>query len=506
MEKFRYNNKMKKTETEGDETKDESMANARRSHDKKLDRFFINLDDTQCGALHSILDGNSVFITGSAGTGKSFLLNRAISMMKSLNQHVHITGSTGVAACNIGGTTLHSFAGIRLGTATLEKCITMVTSKARSVKKYTKCDKLIIDEVSMVQPDFLDKIDQIARHVRKCPDLPFGGIQVIACGDFFQLPPVCRGGKTSFAFHAAVWPQLFPSAVQLQIQHRQAGSDGLADILDRIRRGCHTSVDVETLTEGGASMDRSKCTRLFGTNEKVDAANEKALAKIDSPMITSTAKDFGQVKYIKMLMRDCPAGDVIGLKIGARVMLLKNYDVRLGLVNGACGTVVAVRSETDTDQTVFHTDDDMSILQWSNELRHKSAEFGNKHWYSAKGCPGVVRVEFDVLSRDVGRYLPLLYDVPRYAFSIEEDNTIMATRHQLPLTLAYAITIHKSQGTSVQHLRVDCKGMFSTGQAYVGLSRARNLSTLRVSNLSMASIRTSRMVQAFDKAGCTVDK
>ena len=122
------------------------MANARRSHDKKLDRFFINLDDTQCGALHSILDGNSVFITGSAGTGKSFLLNRAISMMKSLNQHVHITGSTGVAACNIGGTTLHSFAGIRLGTATLEKCITMVTSKARSVKKYTKCDKLIIDE------------------------------------------------------------------------------------------------------------------------------------------------------------------------------------------------------------------------------------------------------------------------------------------------------------------------------------------------------------------------
>ncbi|XP_054837286.1 ATP-dependent DNA helicase PIF1 isoform X2 [Eublepharis macularius] len=404
------------------------------------------LTQEQAMVLNAVLSGKNIFFTGSAGTGKSYLLKKIVASLPP--NSTYATASTGVAACQIGGTTLHAFAGIGSGKAPLHQCIEL--AKRSGVRlQWLNCHHLIIDEISMVDGEFFDKLEEVARTVRKCEN-PFGGIQLIICGDFLQLPPVSKGTEQpNFCFQAKSWQKCIHLNMELTKVQRQTEKDFIS-LLDSVRRGRCTDEVTKQLAATATHMverDGILATRLCTHKEDVELTNVKRLRELSGEPRSFKAVDSDPM-LVKTLDAQCPVSSIIELKLGAQVMLTKNLDVSQGLVNGARGVVIGFETEGK----------------------------GLPKVRFLCGVTTVIGLERWVLKGPAGTHL---------------------TRQQLPLKLAWAISIHKSQGMSLDCVEISLARVFECGQAYVALSRVRSLAGLRVLDFDPKVVKANSSVLKF---------
>ncbi|XP_034411637.1 ATP-dependent DNA helicase PIF1 [Cyclopterus lumpus] len=406
------------------------------------------LNKEQAAVLTAVLSGKNVFFTGSAGTGKSFLLKRIMGSLPP--KSTFATASTGVAACHIGGTTLHNFAGIGSGSAPLEQCIELA-QRPGVLQHWTSCRHLIIDEVSMVEAQFFDKLESVARSVRRSTQ-PFGGIQLIICGDFLQLPPVSKGKeKASFCFQAKSWRKVIQVNMELMEVRRQTDQSFIS-LLQAVRVGRVTEEITAKLMDSAyhpIERDGILATRLCTHKDDVEFTNENKLQQLPGSVRVFEALD-SDPALAKTIDAHSPVSRLIQLKVGAQVMLTKNLDVARGLVNGARGLVVAFEP--------------------------------GKH--------GLPRVRFLCGATEVLK-------AERWVF--KSCSGIHLSRQQLPLKLAWAISIHKSQGMTLDCVEISLARVFESGQAYVALSRARSLEGLRVMDFDPRVVRADPDVLIFYK-------
>ena len=405
----------------------------------------------QSEALSLLKMGENVFLTGAAGTGKTYLLNQYIHYLKQHQVKHAITASTGIAATHLHGTTLHAWSGIgtldSLTPSTLEK----ILDSKRIRKNYTKTKVLIIDEISMLHAFQLDMVDTLARRFLE-RNQPFGGLQVVLCGDFFQLPPVQSGARheKSFAFEAAVWQTANFQICYLHEQHRQV-NDPLLTVLNDIRSGTageHTKVPLRTRYKKEPE-GATKATRLYARNVNVDAMNELEQSKLpgSEKIFNMTAAGFSAL--VDSLKKNCLAQERLILKVGAEVMFIKN-DPLGKFANGTRGIVIDFDKE--------------------------------------KGYPIVKTYHHHVVL------------VTPEDWSYEEHGVVRATITQIPLRLAWAITIHKSQGMTLDAAEMDLGDTFEPGMGYVALSRVRRLSGLKLLNLNEMALTVHPLVLARDHA------
>ncbi|KAK5919289.1 hypothetical protein CgunFtcFv8_023192 [Champsocephalus gunnari] len=406
------------------------------------------LNKDQSAVLTAVLSGKNVFFTGSAGTGKSFLLKRIMGSLPP--KSTFATASTGVAACHIGGTTLHNFAGIGSGSAPLEQCIELA-QRPGVLQHWTSCRHLIIDEVSMVEAQFFDKLESVARSVRRST-APFGGIQLIICGDFLQLPPISKGKeKASFCFQARSWHKVIQANMELMEVRRQTDQSFIS-LLQKVRVGRVTEEVTAKLMESAyhrIEKDGILATRLCTHKDDVELTNDNKLQQLPGSARVFEALD-SDPALVKTIDAHSPVSRLIQLKVGAQVMLTKNLDVARGLVNGARGVVVAF----------------------------ENGKHGLPHVHFLCGVTEVLKLERWVFKSGGGLHL---------------------SRQQLPLKLAWAISIHKSQGMTLDCVEISLARVFESGQAYVALSRARSLEGLRVMDFDPRVVRADPDVLVFYK-------
>ena len=291
-------------------------------------------------------NGHNIFYTGSAGTGKSILLREMIKVLKGLygRENVAVTASTGLAACNIGGITIHSFAGIGLGKGDADKLYKKVRRSRKHLRRWENIGALVVDEISMLDAELLDKLDFIARKIRKNHQ-PFGGIQLIFCGDFFQLPPVSKDPNrpTKFAFESKAWREGVKMTIMLQKVFRQRGDVKFIDMLNRMRLG---NIDDETEREFKKLSrplpdDEIIPAELYSTRMEVERANNSRLSKLPGQVHVFNAIDGGALEDEELkerLLQNFLAPKELHLKVGAQVMMVKNLDATL--VNGSLGKVI----------------------------------------------------------------------------------------------------------------------------------------------------------------------
>ncbi|XP_069169756.1 ATP-dependent DNA helicase PIF1 isoform X3 [Procambarus clarkii] len=414
----------------------------------KVPRFLnpLVLTTEQKQVLQIVLSGRNIFFTGSAGTGKSFLLKRIVGALPP--DVTFVTASTGVAACQIGGTTLHAFAGIGSGKASLEQCVQLASRKVVA-QQWRKCRYLIVDEISMVDGDFFKKLEAVGRAVRG-NDKPFGGIQLILCGDFLQLPPVAKPGeKRIFCFQTSAWDRCVSVNVELTAVRRQDDQEFI-NILQSIRLGRCTEDMVKCLKEtenNNVERDGIKASRLCTHREDVNHINQEYLNKL-----TGNGKVFQSIdsdpSLSSLLDSQTPVIDKLILKVGTQVMLMKNLDVGQGLVNGARGVVTGFKLGTEGNPVVRF------LCGVTTEIKHEK-------------------------------------------WTVRASGGVFLTRRQFPLKLAWAFSIHKSQGMTLDCVEMSLSRVFEAGQAYVALSRARNLKGLRVLDFNPTCVRAHPDVLKF---------
>ncbi|KAB0395962.1 hypothetical protein E2I00_019865, partial [Balaenoptera physalus] len=301
------------------------------------------LSREQAAVLRVVLKGQSIFFTGSAGTGKSYLLKRILGSLPPTGTVA--TASTGVAACHIGGTTLHAFAGIGSGHAPLAQCVAL--AQRPGVRQgWLNCQRLVIDEISMVEADLFDKLEAVARAVRQ-QNKPFGGIQLIICGDFLQLPPVTKGSQPpQFCFQAKSWRRCVPVTLELTEVWRQT-DETFISLLQAVRLGrCSDEVTRQLRATAAHRVGRDGivATRLCTHQDDVALTNERQLQKLPGEVHSFEAMD-SDPEQARTLDAQCPVNQLLQLKLGAQVMLVKNLAVSRGLVNGARGVVVGFEAE-----------------------------------------------------------------------------------------------------------------------------------------------------------------
>lgn len=410
----------------------------------------MSLSNQQQHALGMALSGESIFLTGAAGVGKSYTLKFIVKELKRKwgAEHVFITASTGTAALAIGGTTVHSFAGMGLGTAPADELVKKMKRGPR--KNWLNCHVLIVDEVSMISCEFFNKLDFVARCMKNDHNTPFGGIQLILCGDFFQLPPVPeKNATTQFAFQSTSWKAAVNHTIELTTVFRQSDMD-FVTFLNQVRRGVIPKNLQEQLKDCFSLQQEEgrpniEWTKLYPRKAQVSNENNMRLFALECKDHIYHAVDDGDDAFLNQLVKNCPAEGTITLREGAQVILLKNLDVANGLVNGSRGVVV----DFDTE--------------------------------------GLPVVEFDNAVKTI----------ELQEFSMEVCGEIKAKRIQIPLALAWALSVHKSQGMSIDKLYVDLNGVFEYGQAYVALSRARTLKGLKLAPFNTRAIKAHPKVVEF---------
>jgi len=396
--------------------------------------------------------GKNIFLTGAAGSGKTWLLNKYITWLKENNVHVAVTASTGIAATHLQGTTIHSWSGIGVKDDLTAKDLEKLLTTSRIKRNYKKTKVLIIDEISMLHKHQLDMVDTIARYILSS-EKPFGGIQVVLCGDFFQLPPISSSysliEEKHFAFEAFVWKNGDFNVCYLHEQHRQC-NDPLLEILNDIRNGTageHTRVPLRTRYKKEPE-GATKATKLYSRNINVDIINDQELSRIPGKEKKFTMKSNGFSLLVTGLKKSCLALETLKLKPGAEVMFIKN-DATARYVNGTRSVVVGF--DKNEGWPIVKTYDNEVIVAHPEEWKYEDS--------------GVVR----------------------------------ATITQVPLRLAWAITIHKSQGMTLDAAEIDLGDAFEPGMGYVALSRVRSLSGLKLMNLNEMALQVHPGVLQHDQ-------
>ena len=405
----------------------------------------------QSEALDILKMGHNVFLTGAAGSGKTYVLNQYIAFLKDGGVSVGVTASTGVAATHMQGITIHSWAGIGIKADISSGDLAKMAKKSYLKKRFKHARVLIIDEVSMLHHYRLDMVDSVCRAMKENDEQPFGGLQVVLCGDFFQLPPISRGAeKASFVYHSDIWQDqdMDLKVCYLDEQHRQS-DDELLNVLNDIRSNKVTDATLNPLRARYKKEISGEVepTKLYTHNSDVDRINERALDKLSGAEKTYEMTSTGKQKLVEVLMKSCLAPEILRLKKDAAVMFVKNNHDK-GYVNGTLGTIA------DFD------------------------EFGSP----------VVRLRDGVE----------VTATPE-SWTIEEDGKVLAEISQVPLRLAWAITVHKSQGMSLDAAEMDLSKSFEPGMGYVALSRVRTLEGLRMLGWGERAGEVNEEVLTFDQ-------
>ncbi|MCR4322565.1 MAG: PIF1 family DEAD/DEAH box helicase [Candidatus Azambacteria bacterium] len=398
---------------------------------------------TQEQALSILKTGANVFLTGAPGSGKTHTVNEYVAYLRAHGVEPAITASTGIAATHIGGMTIHSWSGIGIRTTLQKEDLQSIATSDYIAKRVRRAKVLIIDEISMLSPGTLVMVDAVCREIKQSAD-PFGGIQIVMVGDFFQLPPIIKkeAGKSiqttlieqasekqaRFAYDSSAWTRAHPIVCYLTEQHRQDDTIFL-DLLSAIRRNafgsnhlCH--LETRKLERHGAPKSAPK---LFSHNVDVDRVNNDMLATLSGEAHSFSMSSQGPYALAAALQRGCLSPETLYLKIGASVMFTKN-NPKEGFANGTLGVIEAFDEVSGHPIVATH-----------------------------KG----VRITVEPMD-----------------WTVEESGKVRARIAQLPLRLAWAITVHKSQGMSLDAAVMDLSAVFEFGQGYVALSRVRRLSGL----------------------------
>lgn len=405
----------------------------------------------QNDAFNLLKMGKNIFLTGAAGSGKTYLLNKYIHYLKENNVAVAVTASTGIAATHLQGNTIHSWSGISVRDELTEKDLEKLLTTSRIKRNYKKTKVLIIDEISMLHKHQLDMVDVIARYIL-ANDKPFGGMQIVVCGDFFQLPPIFSHHSTEdkpFAFEATAWINGNFHVCYLHEQHRQTG-DQLLTVLNDIRSGTageHTKVPLRTRYKKDPE-GATKATKLYSRNINVDAINEQELANINSPEKTFAMTTKGFSTLVEGLKKSCIALETLKLKIGAEVMFIKNHSAGK-YVNGT--RCVVVGFDRNEGWPIVKTYDHKTFIAYPDEWKY------------------------------------------------EDNGAVRAIITQIPLRLAWAITIHKSQGMTLDAAEIDLGDAFEPGMGYVALSRVRSLNGLKLMNLNEMALKVHPKILSHDQ-------
>lgn len=403
---------------------------------------------TQEEALNILKMGHNVFLTGQAGSGKTYLLNQYIEYLKKHNIGVAVTASTGIAATHMDGRTIHSWAGIGIKDEMTDKELRKLFLKKQVNERFRKTKVLIIDEISMLHSYRLDLVERVAR-LMKGNFEPFGGMQVILCGDFFQLPPVSRDEEPSdyFVFKSNAWEGMNIKICYLETQYRQIDKI-YSSVLNDIRNNSVCPKTIETLQKRyQATIPEKKITRLYTHNVDVDAINNFELSKLSGKPKCFQMQSKGNAKLVEELKRNCLAPEELILKEDTVVMFVKNNFDR-GYVNGTLGIVTG---------------------------------------FDERGNP--------VVQTNKGNVIIALPESWRF----EENDSPIAEITQIPLRLAWAITVHKSQGLSLDAAEVDLSKSFEPGMGYVALSRIRSLEGLYLMGLNEMALTVHPEVFLFDQ-------
>lgn len=404
----------------------------------------VELKNKQNYAYSRMAQGISIFLTGPAGVGKTACIKAYVNTYSG-SRRIAITSTTGSSALLIGGTTVHSYLGIGLGRDSAETLINKIYASKWYRKRWQELDCLIIDEISMMDPELFDKLENVARAIRGST-YPFGGIQLVLSGDFAQLPVV---NSHKFCFEAETWEKCVTETIYLSEIMRQTNTE-FQECLNLIRLGQVTPWVVDILNSRvGASLVNDygiKPTRLYSKNVDVDRVNDQELDRLASDgrefaeyvmEISVYTKPADVVKTMEKFRKNCNAPQVLQLCVGSQVMLLKNLDLEAGLANGSRGVVSSFV-------------EDIPMVKFIN---------------------GVERL------------------IDYHIWLVEENGEEVLRAQQIPLRVAYAITIHKSQGCSLDYVEVDLTECFEYGQAYVALSRAKSLEGLSIKGIDYDYIK-----------------
>lgn len=405
----------------------------------------------QATALDILKSGKNVFLTGSAGAGKTYVLNQYIKYLRERKVPVAVTASTGIAATHMSGMTIHAWSGIGVKDSLSTADIRNLKTKKYLSKNMEKVKVLIIDEISMLHKNQLNMVNTVLKYFKE--ELQgFGGIQVVFSGDFFQLPPIgsqSESTRDKFAFMSAAWLEADLAICYLTEQHRQS-ENALTDILNEIRDGqvSQNSINLLKATTNNQLKDEEP-PQLFTHNEDVDRINEQYLLKLNTTSKSYKAHTKGNLKLVETLKKSANAPEKLRLKVGAKVMFVKN-NYEIGYVNGTVGEVMEF--DEDTDAPIVKTTDGQII-----EVEEQQWSIDNE-----KGSP-------------------------------------LASYFQLPLRLAWAITVHKSQGMTLDTAEIDLSRTFERGQGYVALSRLKSIEGLRLKGFNVRAMEVDLLASKADK-------
>ena len=409
----------------------------------KQDTKFYKLNEEQEAVMNEIDKKHNVFITGPGGTGKSFLIKHIKRYLEEKSKVVAVTSLTGMASLLIGegARTIHSWSGIGIGNRSVDDYFNFIRVKNKKAREaWRRTDVLIIDEISMMSDELFEKLDMLGKLLRWENSKPFGGIQILCFGDFYQLPPI----NTKFVFESPLWNQTLDSVVTLDTIYRQ--KDPLFQkMLNEVRSG-EVSNETDELLKSRLNLDYSneeiQPTKIFSRRDMVDKINSEGLNKIEGESKVYKIVTKGKVhndsikKALERMDDSAQYEKELVLKVGAQVMLIANVNQELGLVNGRLGIVTGMNALWVT-------------------VRFKCG-------YETK--------------------------IDTHEWKLEDNENI--SRCQIPLILAYAITIHKCQGSTLDSAFIDIgSSIFEYGQAYVALSRVKSIDALYLNSYSRKVIR-----------------
>lgn len=402
---------------------------------------------TQQRALELLQQGYNVFLTGPAGSGKTYVVQEFISWLKEEGKEIAITASTGIAATHIEGMTIHSWAGIGIKDSLTDADRLYLQKKPHLAERIIDTDVLIIDEVSMLDGKRLDLVNEVCQLFKRSVQ-PFGGMQVVLVGDLFQLPPITpKGQKPNFIFSSSVWQSCELATCYLSEQYRQ--NDGpLLSLLNQIRSGSvPESTRQDLFNRIGVVDDFAEfATKLYTHNANVDQMNQKHLDALETTKRTYYLQADGEEAVIQKAIKGCLAPEELVLKEGAVVMFVKN-NFRKGYVNGTTGIVVD---------------------------------------FSEFGYPIVQLKNGDEI------------EATPESWTIKEGEETISQIEQIPLRLAWAMTIHKSQGMTLPSAQIDLSRCFEPGMGYVALSRLQSLDGLYLTGINDKALQVSPDILAYD--------